>query len=186
MERGSGPWNTVWKGFWIYMHQFGFMGAGRFAEACSRKASGPCGSSVGFLCWTLMSSNTCCQWWILARCFWISISFLWSSFFSSDASWKTKQHIHFNYSIQRFKCHSGTGKSYKVVLVEIMHGWIFISAAEKNKFTSFSTCSGFCTDSCSLFWRKKHSVCLATSRNFCIHWSTPEIHNRLNQYGKTL
>lgn len=46
-------------------------------------------------------------------------------------------------------------------------------------FTSFSTCSGFCTDSCNLFWRKKHSVCLATSKNFCMHWSTPERYKSL-------
>lgn len=49
--------------------QLGLIAAGRLAEACSRKASGPWGSSVGFLCWTLMSSRTCCQWWILVRCF---------------------------------------------------------------------------------------------------------------------
>lgn len=73
--------------------QLGFMGAGRLAEACSKKASGPCGSSVGFLCWTLMSSNTCCQWWILVRCFCISISFLWSSFLNSDMSCVTR-YIH--------------------------------------------------------------------------------------------
>lgn len=39
--------------------------------------------------------------------------------------------------------------------------------------TSLTTCSGFCTDNWSRFCRKKHSVCRATSRKRCMHWSTP-------------
>lgn len=50
------------------------------------------------------------------------------------------------------------------------------------EFTSFTTCSGFCTDNWSLFCKKKHSVCRATSRNFCMHWSTPDINRKRHQH----
>lgn len=151
--------------------QLGFIGAGRLAEACSKKASGPCGSSVGFLCWTLISSNTCCQWWILVRCFCISISFLWSSFLNSDMSCITQVHI---CKTQKFLYQASRTKS--LLQNVIWSRWDLKLVKGRVKLTSFSTCSGFWTDSWSLFWRKKHSVCLATSRNLWMHWSTPIKH----------
>lgn len=47
--------------------------------------------------------------------------------------------------------------------------------SKRKMLTSLINCSGFCLERIKRFFRKKASVCLASSRNFCKLNSIPEI-----------
>jgi hypothetical protein len=60
-------------------------GSGILADVCSRWTREHWGMSAVFLCWTLMSSSTCCQCLSFVSCFWTRAFFCCYSFLSSKS-----------------------------------------------------------------------------------------------------